>query len=219
MVGEAGFFSAVTGVTVVSADPQVLCIPGWGAKAGWKSDTIRTLQTSLNALLQPRFAVGAFPWDRDGGFPEAQFAAGMAGRDLHKWISERETEKVAYHLVAYSLGAKVVVAALEEEKDAILQHCRGVYFLGAAIPCDGRLNQGPLREVKVCCNFYSRWFDWALAVSYKFTQFECADGSVGLQRTQKFRNIACDRTHCWFGSRWSWAGMAPRVAQLIRASS
>lgn len=118
----------------MTADPQVLCIPGWGAKAGWKSDTIRTLQRNLNTLLEPRFYVNSFPWDRDGRFPEAQFAAGTAGRDLHQWICEREEDKAAYHLVAYSLGAKVVVAALEQRKDAILRHCRGVYFLGAAIP-------------------------------------------------------------------------------------
>lgn len=199
----------------MSADPQVLCIPGWGAKAGWKSDSIRTIQRSLNTLLQPRFHVDSFPWDSDGSFPEAQVAAETAGRKLHQWICDREDEKAAYHLIAFSLGAKVVVAALEQRRDAILRQCRGVYFLGAAIPCDGRLNEDPLRDVKVCYNFHSRWFDWALAVSYKFTQFERAAGSVGLKRTNKFRNIACSRTHCWFGNGSSWAGMAPRLARLI----
>lgn len=195
---------------------QVLCIPGWGAKAGIKSDTMRGLAKSLKTLLHDdNFDVLPFDWRSGGTFSTAQFAARNAGEDLHRWISEREMKRAAYHLIAYSLGAQVVVHALDCQNHGLLQYCRGIYFLGAAIPCHSRINQNAIPP-DVGYNFFSPCLDWVLAVDYRLTQGQDAAGKVGLTQGGKIRNEQADRTHCWFGADWSWAGMARRIAQLIR---
>jgi hypothetical protein len=107
----------------MGADSQVLCIPGWGAKAGWKSDTVRTLQTILTSLLQPGCSVDSLRWDRDGSFPSAQSAADTAGReDLGQWICKREEAKEAYHLIAYPGCGSCLGTATRHDSRTLSRH-------------------------------------------------------------------------------------------------
>jgi len=109
-------------------------------------------------------------------------------------IAKLETQQVPYFIVAYSLGSRVAMGALTHG-GARLRYLRGIYLMGAALPHTFKVKEGSLPKELGIVNYYSRYLDTALKVSFYNAEGVKAGGEIGFDDTTVFENYRTVCTH------------------------
>ncbi|NOR44440.1 MAG: hypothetical protein GQ534_02550 [Candidatus Delongbacteria bacterium] len=130
-------------------------------------------------------------------------------------IVKLETQKIPYVIVGYSVGTRLVTKALESGKNE-LKYLRGIYYLASALPKDIKPKINILPEGMKIISYYSKFFDAALKISFRFQEEIAAGGEVGFDDTSTFRNYRTVCTHVHKGGpiQRDYSNMASAIAML-----
>ncbi|MGD9707856.1 MAG: hypothetical protein AB7V07_09370 [Candidatus Delongbacteria bacterium] len=122
-------------------------------------------------------------------------ADSVATHFLNSVILKLEDENVPYVIVGYSLGTRVVTGALKLS-DCHLQYLKGIYFLGSALPNDCNPDISKLPPGIKIINYYSKFFDTVLKMSYSYAEKNEAGGEVGFSDSAfvNYRTV-CTHVH------------------------
>ncbi|MEO0417031.1 MAG: hypothetical protein AAF226_19000, partial [Verrucomicrobiota bacterium] len=96
---------------------------------------------------------------------------------VEKVLHRYEAEGIDYVLVGYSLGSRMVAEGLKAN-DQPLEHLRGIYFLGSALPAEYDFSELKLSEGMKIKSYYSDKFDTVLKVSFFHAEGVRAGGEV-----------------------------------------
>lgn len=105
-------------------------------------------------------------------------ADSVAPHFLNNVVLKLEELEVPYVIVGYSLGSKIVSKALELCGNN-LKYIQGIYFLGSAMPDDFRPDISKLPAGMKIINYYSKFFDTVLKMSYSYAEKNEAGGEIG----------------------------------------
>lgn len=130
-------------------------------------------------------------------------------------VGKLEAQQIPYFIVAYSLGCRVVAESLRHASSR-LRHLRGIYFLGAALPHTHRVKAGVLPQGLRVTNYYSRYLDTALKVSFYNAEGIKAGGEIGFDDTNVFENYRTVCTHVHKGGpiQRDYSSLAPAIGYL-----
>ena len=130
-------------------------------------------------------------------------------------IVKLEEKKVPYVIVGYSVGTRLVTKALESGKNK-LKYLRGIYYLAPALPKDIKPKINILPERMKIVSYYSKFFDAALKISFRFQESIAAGGEVSFEDTTTFINYRTVCTHVHKGGpiQRDYSNMAPAIAML-----
>ncbi|MGI9240045.1 MAG: hypothetical protein ACR2RV_04550 [Verrucomicrobiales bacterium] len=150
-----------------------------------------------------------------------KMADAEAPRYKRQVIDRLEREGRPYVLVGYSVGARVIMGALESST-AELKHLRGIYFLGAAMTKDRTLkNRVALPRGMKITNYHSPYRDMVHRMAFNFISESPGGGQVGFDDTGLFENypVSCSHAHKGVGIAVDYSGMAEAIAflELYRA--
>ncbi|WP_221886636.1 alpha/beta fold hydrolase [Halonotius roseus] len=166
------------------ADELVLFVHGFDTGPQAARDQTYTLDVGLNEYRS--LPVAGYSWVSDGEWADAKAVADANAEPLAGWLGQWAAEDGRpIHLIGYSLGARVVCAALAElETSERADPLASVSLLGGAIPSDSVERDGEYGDAIAALdapvtNFYSRR-DRVLGWVYRFSDRTTAVGSGGI---------------------------------------
>lgn len=130
-------------------------------------------------------------------------------------IVKLEEKKIPYVIVGYSVGTRLVTKALESGKNK-LKYLRGIYYLASALPKDIKPKINILPKGMKIISYYSKFFDAALKISFRYQEDIAAGGEVSFEDTSTFKNYRTVCTHVHKGGpiQRDYSNMAPAIAML-----
>lgn len=130
-------------------------------------------------------------------------------------IDKYEQTQTPYVLVAFSLGSRVVLGALEARKGK-LRSLRGVYFLGSAMAKDTGLSEHVLPSGMKIINYHSPLRDKVHKMAFHFMNDLPAGGEVGFEDATAFENyaVSCTHTHKGVGVHIDYSQLAVPIAYI-----
>jgi hypothetical protein len=134
---------------------------------------------------------------------------------LHDILLPLEERDIPYVIVAYSLGSRVVAEALNAATSP-LKSIRGIYFIGSALPHTYTIQQTPLPEGMRIVNYYSKYLDEVLKISFYNAEGIRAGGEIGFDDTTVFQNYRTVCTHIHKGGplQRDYSNLAPAIASI-----
>ncbi|HXK48834.1 MAG TPA: DUF726 domain-containing protein [Clostridiales bacterium] len=122
-------------------------------------------------------------------------ADSVAPHLLNNIVLKLEELEVPYVIIGYSLGSRVVSKALSLA-DRELKYLKGIYFMGSAMPNDFRPDISKLPPGMKIINYYSKFFDTVLKMSYSYAEKNEAGGEVGFSDSAfvNYRTV-CTHVH------------------------
>ena len=166
------------------ADELVLFVHGFDTGPQAARDQTYTLDVGLEEYRSS--PVAGYSWESDGEWADAKDVADANAEPLADWLGEwAEEDGRPIHLIGYSLGARVVCAALGElEASDRADPLASVSLLGGAIPSDSVERDGEYGDAIAALdapltNFYSGR-DRVLGWVYRFSDRTTAVGSGGI---------------------------------------
>jgi hypothetical protein len=179
----------------------------------------------MNAFLKPmglKASAVTFRWSEDKlkltrvvhQWGEAKARADVASGELRNELEKLEKTKTRYVLVGYSLGCRVVAGALTDGGQ--LENLSGVYFMGAALPHDFKLETQRLPPGMKIVSYHSCWFDDVLKLSFSNAEGTRAGGEVGFDDDKLFENYRTACTHIHKGGlmQRDYSNLAPAIGAL-----
>ena len=166
------------------ADELVLFVHGFGTAPQAARDQTYTLAVGLDEYRSS--PVAGYSWESDGEWGEAKTVADANADPLADWLGGwADADGRPVHLIGYSLGARVVCAALAElQASDTATSLASVSLLGGAIPSDSVERDGEYGDAIAALdvpvtNFYSGR-DRVLGWVYRLSDGTTAVGSVGV---------------------------------------
>jgi hypothetical protein len=130
-------------------------------------------------------------------------------------IDKYEKAQTPYVIVAFSIGSRVVLRALESRKGK-LHFLQAVYFLGSAMPNDTSLPKGVLPAGMKIINYHSPLRDQVHRTAFYFMNDLPAGGQVGYDDTNLFSNyaVSCTHTHKGVGVHIDYSQLAVPIGYI-----
>jgi hypothetical protein len=127
-----------------------------------------------------------------------------------------EKERTPYVLIGYSIGARVVLRALEAS-NGDLEMLRGVYFLGAAMAKDVTIDKNCLPEGMKIVNYHSPKRDRVHQIAFNFMKEKAAGGRVGFDDEAVFDNyrVSCSHFHKSMPISIDYSQLAHAIGYLV----
>ena len=170
--------------SVGDADELILFVHGFDTGPQAARDQTYTLDVGLSEYRSS--PVAGYSWDADGEWADAKEVADANAEPLADWLRQWAAEDGRpVHLIGYSLGARVVCAALTElQASDRADPLASVSLLGGAIPSDSVEREGEYGDAIAAVdapitNFYSGR-DRVLGWVYRLSDRTTAVGSVGI---------------------------------------
>ncbi|WP_227132684.1 DUF726 domain-containing protein [Halorubellus salinus] len=219
---RGGDWSVVDG----DADALVVYVHGLGAP---EAEALNQAYTARTALRNQgvRHPVVSYTWDSDRDWAPAKRTADANGPALADWLGRWAADDGRpVHLVAHSLGARVVCEALRALADAGRRNAVAtVSLLGGAIPqdsvqTDGRYGDAIATATPNLVNFHSGRDD-VLGWLYRFSDGTNAVGHGGIgdatATPATYRDVdVTDQVADHYSYYEPNAGCAPAVADVVR---
>ncbi len=139
-----------------------------------------------------------------------------AGRFRREIINRLEEGQSPYVLIGFSVGSRVIMAALEDI-DSPLRNLCGVYFLGSAMTRDSTLtDRAVLPSGMKIINYHSPLRDTVHSAAFNFMSEIPAGGQVGFDDHAVFENrrVSCSHAHKGIGVHIDYSGLAGAIASL-----
>ncbi|WP_345775854.1 alpha/beta fold hydrolase [Halonotius terrestris] len=166
------------------ADELVLFVHGFDTGPQAARDQTYTLDVGLAEYRSS--PVAGYSWESDGEWADAKDVADANAEPLADWLGQWATDDGRpVHLIGYSLGARVVCAAIDElQASGTATSLASVSLLGGAIPSDSVERDGTYGDAIAALdapvtNFYSGR-DRVLGWVYRLSDRTTAVGSVGV---------------------------------------
>ncbi|MFC6954180.1 DUF726 domain-containing protein [Halorubellus litoreus] len=208
------------------ADALVVYVHGLGAAESEALNQAYTTRTALRDQNVPHPVV-SYTWDSDRDWAPAKRTADANGPALADWLARwADDDGRPVHLVAHSLGARVVCECLRSLADAGRENAVATAsLLGGAIPkesveTDGRYGDAIEAATPSLVNFHSGR-DEVLGWLYRFSDGTNAVGHGGIcdpaDAPATYRDVdVTDQVADHYSYYEPDAGCAPRIADVVR---